>query len=299
VATAFVTLAPVVLLAVVIWRSWGDVIEWQDVLGMAIGYAVTGIGVTVGFHRLFTHKSFATHRPVRVILAVLGSAAVEGPLIEWVANHRLHHRFSDRPGDPHSPHVGHGTGWRAAVRGLVHAQIGWLFRASDVACPQRYAPDLLADPLLRWVDRTFVVWVIAGLGAAFGFGVAATGTLTGGLTGLLWAGAVRIMLVHHATFSVNSLCHYFGRRRFNTCDESRNLAWLAIPTLGEAWHNNHHAFPTSARHGLSWWQLDPSGCLIDTLERIGLAWNVTRITAGAQQAKRRASGTPLPELEPG
>jgi stearoyl-CoA desaturase (delta-9 desaturase) len=197
----------------------------------------------------------------------------------------MHHRFSDRHGDPHSPHVDHGSGWRAALRGLLHAQIGWLFRASAVASPQRYAPDLLADPLLRWIDRTFLLWVIAGLAAAFGLGVALTGTVAGGLTGLLWGGAVRIMLVHHATFSVNSLCHYFGRQRFDTRDQSRNLAWLAIPTLGEAWHNNHHAFPTSANHGLTRWQLDPSAWLIRALERTGLAWDVIRIPPAAQHAK--------------
>jgi stearoyl-CoA desaturase (Delta-9 desaturase) len=287
VATAFVTITPVVLFAVAIWRSWGDVLDWQDAVGIAVGYAVTGVGITVGFHRLFTHRSFTTRRWVRVIFAVLGSAAVEGPLIEWVANHRMHHRYSDLPGDPHSPHVGHGTGFGGAFHGLVHAQIGWIFRASNVASPQRYAPDLVADPAMRFIDRTFLVWVLAGLCASFGLGVALTGTVAGGLTGLLWGGAVRIMLLHHATFSVNSLCHYFGGRRFNTSDESRNLAWLAIPTLGEAWHNNHHAFPTSAHHGLTRWQVDPSGWLIDVLERTGLAWNVIRIAPSAQ-AKRRA-----------
>jgi stearoyl-CoA desaturase (delta-9 desaturase) len=285
VATAFVTIVPIVLFVVAVWRSWGDVFEWQDAVGMGVGYGLTGIGVTVGFHRLLTHRSFKTHRPLRGLLAVLGSAAVEGPLIEWVANHRMHHRFSDRHGDPHSPHVDHGSGWQAALRGLLHAQIGWLFRASAVASPQRYAPDLLADPLLRWIDRTFLLWVIAGLAAAFGLGVALTGTVAGGLTGLLWGGAVRVMLVHHATFSVNSLCHYFGRQRFDTRDQSRNLAWLAIPTLGEAWHNNHHAFPTSANHGLTRWQLDPSAWLIRALERTGLAWDVIRIPPTAQHAK--------------
>jgi len=289
VANALVTLAPILLFAFAVWRSWGHVFGWQDAVGMAVGYAVTAMGITVGFHRLFTHRSFKTHRALRVLLAVIGSAAVEGPLIEWVSNHRMHHRFSDHPGDPHSPHLGHGSGWGAALRGLSHAQIGWLLHASHVANPQRYAPDLLADPVLRWIDRTFVVWVVAGLAAAFGLGVALTGTVAGGLTGLLWGGAVRIMLVHHATFSVNSLCHFFGRRRFSTGDESRNLAWLAIPTLGEAWHNNHHAFPTSARHGLTRWQLDPSGRLIEALERVGLAWDVVRISPASQLAKTRAS----------
>jgi stearoyl-CoA desaturase (Delta-9 desaturase) len=290
-ANGFVTLAPIGLLGFAIWRAWGGVLQWQDLVVMSIGYALTGVGITVGFHRLFTHRSFKTYLPVRVLFAVLGSAAVEGPLIEWVSTHRMHHRFSDRHGDPHSPHVDHGAGWRGAFAGLLHAHVGWLLSSSDGANPQRYAPDLLADPVLRWVDRLFVVWVLAGLAVPFGIGVAITGTVAGGLGGLLWGGAVRIMLLHHATFSVNSLCHYFGRRNFDTRDESRNLAWLALPTLGEAWHNNHHAFPTSAHHGLTRRQLDPGGWLIDTLERVGLAWDVVRITTTSQHAKLRVSPT--------
>ena len=216
------------------------------------------MGITVGFHRLFTHRSFKTRLPVRALFAVLGSAAVEGPLIEWVSTHRMHHRFSDRSGDPHSPHVDRGTGWRGALRGLLHAHVGWLFRATDIASPERYAPDLLADPLIA-LGRPHLrrVGARSAWRLPFGLGVALTGTVAGGLTGLLWGGAVRILLLHHATFSVNSLCHFFGRRRFATGDESRNLAWLALPTFGEAWHNNHHAFPTSAHHGLTRWQLDP------------------------------------------
>jgi stearoyl-CoA desaturase (delta-9 desaturase) len=286
VANVLVTIVPIGLLGFAIWRAWGGALGWQDLVVLAIGYILTGLGITVGFHRLFTHRSFKTSVPVRFLFAVLGSAAVEGPLIEWVSNHRMHHRFSDRCGDPHSPHVDHGSGWRGAVRGLLHAHVGWLFRSSDLACSTRYAPDLLADPVLRWVDRTFGLWVLAGLAVPFGLGVALTGTIAGGLTGLLWGGAVRIMILHHATFSINSLCHYFGGRSFDTTDESRNLAWLALPTFGEAWHNNHHAFPTSAHHGLTRRQVDPGGWVIDTLERLGLAWDVVRITSANQTAKR-------------
>ena len=284
-ANGFFTFVPIVLLGVAVWRAWGGALHWQDLVVMAIGYTLTAVGVTVGFHRLFTHRSFKTRLPIRVLFAVLGSAAVEGPLIEWVSTHRMHHRFSDQPGDPHSPHDDHGSGWGGAFRGLLHAHLGWLFVASECASPKRYAPDLLADPVMRWIDRLFGVWVLAGLAAAFGLGVALTGTVAGGLTGMLWGGAVRILLLHHATFSVNSLCHFFGRRSFSTGDESRNLAWLAIPTLGEAWHNNHHAFPTSAHHGLTRWQLDPGGWLIDALERVGLAWDVVRIAPATQSAK--------------
>ena len=164
-------------------------------------------------------------------------------MIDWVATHRKHHQFSDVDGDPHSPHVGHGTGWRGAFKGLVHAHLGWVFSDMEVADERRYAKDLLADPWIRFVDSTFVLWVVAGLAAAFGLGVALSGNVAGGLTALLWGGAARIFFMHHATFSINSLCHFFGRQDYDTHDESRNLAWLAIPTWGEAWHNNHHAFP--------------------------------------------------------
>jgi stearoyl-CoA desaturase (Delta-9 desaturase) len=290
-ANAFVTITPIVLLGVAIWRAWGTALSWQDLLVLGVGYMLTGLGVTVGFHRLFTHRSFKTRMPIRVVLAALGSAAVEGPLIEWVSNHRMHHRFSDRPGDPHSPHVDqgdgheHGSGWRGALRGLLHAHVGWLLRSDHRASPERYAPDLLADPVMRWMDRLFPLLAVLGLALPFGAGVALTGSVVGGLLALLWGGAVRIMILHHATFSVNSLCHYFGRRRFDTGDESRNLAWLALPTFGEAWHNNHHAFPTSAHHGLTRRQLDISGSLIDLLERLGLAWDVVRIAPSSRQTK--------------
>jgi stearoyl-CoA desaturase (delta-9 desaturase) len=277
IANLLVTVVPIALLGFAVWRAWGGALQWQDLILLSVGYALTGVGITVGFHRLFTHRSFKTYLPVRVLFAVLGSAAVEGPLIEWVSTHRMHHRFSDQSGDPHSPHVDHGNGWRGAFGGLIHAHVGWLMRSSTGANPRRYAPDLLADPVLRWVDRMFGLWVLVGLAIPFGLGVAITGTVAGGLAGLLWGGAVRIMLLHHATFSINSLCHYFGRRSFKTGDQSRNLAWLAVFTFGEAWHNNHHAFPTSAHHGLTARQLDPGGWLIDALERVGLAWDVVRI----------------------
>ena len=177
-------------------------------------------------------------------------------------------------------------GWRGTLRGLGHAHIGWVFRGKDRANPARYAKDLLADRDLRFISRTFPLWVLAGLALPFGLGVALTGTIAGGLGGLLWGGAARVLLLHHATFSINSLCHVFGRRPFATGDESRNLAWLAPIAFGEAWHNNHHAFPTSARHGLGRWQLDPSAGLIGGLERCHLAWDVVRITPTRQQDKR-------------
>jgi len=274
-ASLVVTAAPPIMLVVGMWLGWaGNLFAWRDVLILAITYFGIGTGVTVGFHRLLTHRSFKTHRTLRAAFAALGSAAAEGPVIDWVATHRKHHRFSDLDGDPHSPHVGHAGGWRGALRGLVHAHIGWVFSDMEVADERRYAPDLLADPLIRFVDRTFVLWVVLGLAFPFGLGVALTGSVIGGLTGLLWGGAARIFLLHHATFSINSLCHFFGYQAYDTGDQSRNVAWLAIPTWGEAWHNNHHAFPRSARHGLDRGQLDTSAFLIKSFERLGWATNV-------------------------
>jgi stearoyl-CoA desaturase (delta-9 desaturase) len=268
------------------WLAWGGVLHWQDLLVLAITYTLTGLGITVGYHRLFTHRSFKATRATRATLAVLGSMAVEGSVIEWVATHRKHHRFSDLPGDPHSPHVNRAPGWRGALCGLAHAHVGWMFRGQDMANPARYAKDLNADSDLRFISRTFPLWVAVGLAVPFGLGVALTGSVLGGLTGLLWGGAVRVFLLHHATFSINSLCHSFGRRPFQTGDESRNLAWLAPLAFGEAWHNNHHAFPTSARHGLGRRQIDPGAWLISALERCHLAWDVIRISPDHQQAKR-------------
>jgi len=214
-------------------------------------------------------------------------------VISWVADHRKHHAFSDREGDPHSPHVGHGTGWRGHLRGLVHAHLGWLSIHTHRAARRRYAPDLMRDPVVSFIDRTFVLWAAVGLALPFGLGVAIGGTITAGLTGLLWGGFVRIFVIHHITYSINSLCHFFGRRRFDTGDESRNLTWLALFSFGESWHNNHHAFPTSARHGLRLWEraLDPSAIVIRLLEVCGLAWDVVRVSPERQQ-KKALEGVP-------
>ena len=291
VASAVVTAVPPIMVGVGMVFGWmGNLLQWQDILILAFLYVAVGTGITVGFHRLLTHRSFKCNRVLRAAFAALGSAAAEGPVIDWVATHRKHHQYSDVEGDPHSPHVGHGTGWRGALRGLAHAHIGWVFSDMEVADETRYAKDLLADPLIRFVDRTFVLWVVAGLAAAFGLGVALTGSVIGGLTALLWGGAARIFFVHHATFSINSLCHFFGRHDYDTGDESRNLAWLAIPTWGESWHNNHHAFPTSYRHGLRRWQIDPAAGIIRLLEMLGLAWDVVRVDPTRMQ--RKAAGAP-------
>src|SRR3954452_4147685 len=283
--TGTVTVVPFLALGIVAWQVWAEFLHWSDVAVFALLYALSGLGVTVGFHRLFTHRSFATTRWMRGILAALGSIAIEGPVISWVADHRKHHAFADQPGDPHSPHVDHGVGWRGALRGLLHAHMGWLFLHNQRGARKRYAPDLLADPVVAAVDRTFVFWAVGGLAAAFGLGWLFGGTLTAALTGLLWGGAVRLLVLHHATYSINSLCHYFGRQRFDTGDESRNLAWLSVLTFGEACHNNPHAFPTSARHGLRWYEFDISGIVIRGMESVGLAWNVVRVDPSRQERK--------------
>ena len=283
--TGTVTVLPFLGLGLVCWQLWERALHWHDVVVFLIVYAATGLGITVGFHRLLTHRSFKTKRWLRATFAALGSAAVEGPVISWVSDHRKHHVYADRDGDPHSPHVDHGVGWRGALRGLLHAHVGWLFIHTQRGAKERFAPDLIDDPAIRFVDRTFVLWVALGLLVPFGLGYALGGSWLTGLTGLLWGGLVRMLVLHHVTFSINSLCHFFGRRRFDTDDHSRNLLWLAPLSFGESWHNNHHAFPTSARHGLRPWELDLSAMLIRGLESVGLAWDVVRVSGERQDAR--------------
>jgi stearoyl-CoA desaturase (Delta-9 desaturase) len=288
--TGTVTVVPALCLLIVAWQVWGAWLGWNDIFVFLIMYVLTALGVTVGFHRLFTHRSFKTSPFMRGVFAVLGSAAIEGPVISWVADHRKHHAFSDRPGDPHSPHVDHGSGWKGALRGLAHAHVGWLFLHTHRGRRTRYAPDLIADPVVSAVDRRFVLCVAGGLAAPFFLGWAFGGTLRDGLTGLLWGGAVRVLVLHHVTYSINSLCHFFGRKKFKTKDESRNLLWLTPLSMGEAFHNNHHAFPTSAAHGLGRWDVDPSKWVINGLEKLGLVWDVVRIPPERQATKYAEAG---------
>jgi len=284
--TGLITVGPILALIFVGWQLWDGLLRGSDLIVFAILYTLTGLGITVGFHRLFTHRSFKTSPALRGVWAVLGSAAIEGPIISWVSDHRKHHVFSDREGDPHSPHVDHGVGLRGALRGLAHAHLGWLFIHTERGSRERYAPDLLADPVVSFVDRTFFVWALGGLGAAFFLGGVIGGSWRAALTGLLWGGAVRMLVLHHVTYSINSLCHFFGRQDYVTGDHSRNLAWLAPFSLGEAWHNNHHAFPTSAFHGLSRRQFDISALVIRGMERVGLAWDVVRVPEERRTQKR-------------
>ncbi len=283
--TGFVTVVPFVALVFAAWQVWGDALHWSD-LALFFGmYVFTGLGITVGFHRHLTHRAFKTYGWLHGLLGILGSAAIEGPVISWVADHRKHHAFSDREGDPHSPHVDHGHGWSGALRGLAHAHLGWIFIHTQRGNKERYAPDLLADPIISWVDRTFLIWAIVGLLLPFALGWMIGGTLFAAFTGLLWGGLVRVFVLHHFTYSINSLCHFFGRREYETDDQSRNLALIAIPTLGEAFHNSHHAFPTSATHGLGRWQLDISAVVIDALEKADLVWDVVRVSPERLAAK--------------
>ena len=260
---------------------WNKAVGVTDLVILAGMYLVTAVGVTVGFHRLLTHRAFQTHKPVQYALAIAGSMAVEGPVIDWVADHRKHHAHTDKEGDPHSPHVGHGSG----LAGLWHAHVGWLFDANGQADRRKYAPDLMDDPGMRRINRAFPWLVLISLLIPFAAGMALTGTLVGGLTGLLWGGLVRIFFVHHVTWSINSICHFYGERRFQTDDHSTNVWWLSLLSLGESWHHNHHAFPRSAFHGLRRWELDPSGLIIRAMQKLGLAWNVVRIPPERQQQK--------------
>jgi stearoyl-CoA desaturase (delta-9 desaturase) len=283
---------PFLALGIAGWRTWQGLLHPSDIVIFLIMYISTGLGVTVGFHRLLTHRAFKTDKVVRGILAALGSMAIEGPVISWVADHRKHHAFSDRPGDPHSPHVDHGIGLRGALRGLVHAHMGWLFIHTQRGARQRYAPDLIKDPVVSFIDRTFALWVVVGFLIPFGLGVLIGGSLAAGLTAMLWGGLVRVFVLHHMTYSINSWCHFAGRKRFATKDESRNVFWLALPTFGESWHNNHHAFPTSAHHGMRRWEIDPSAAVIWTLEKLGLAWDVVRVSRERQARKVVGAETP-------
>ena len=279
---------PFLVVALAVPLLWGDWIGPSDVIVFAIMYALGGFGVTVGFHRMLTHRAFATHPATRYVFAILGSLSVQGPVIEWVADHRKHHAHTDEEGDPHSPHVGHGSGVRGALRGLWHAHAGWLWRTHGQARAHQYARELIEDQGMRRINRRFPLIVLASLALPALMGLALTGTLHGAVTALLCGGFARIFLQHHITWSVNSVCHFFGRRRFDVEDHSTNVFWLALPSLGESWHHNHHAFPRSAAHGLRWWELDPSAALIALMRRVGLAWDVVRIAPERQTQKLAA-----------
>jgi len=263
---------------------WGWGFTWVELVLLVTMYLATGFGVTVGYHRLFAHRAFDTVWPVKFVLAVLGSMTVQGSVLSWVAVHRRHHHHSDQLEDPHSPHR-FGGGARGVLLGWWHAHVGWMFtaRLPDLS---PYVRDLQTDTVLRVVSRSFGVWVLLGLLIPTVLGGLLTGSCRGALLGFLWGGLVRVFLGHHATWSINSVCHLWGRRPYDGRDESRNNFLFGLLALGEGWHNNHHAFPKSARHGLQWWELDLSYLFIRVLEFLHLAWRV-RVPAPRSLATKR------------
>lgn len=239
-----------------IYTLWNKAIHLTDLILLISLYTCITFGVTVGFHRMLTHRSFRPHPIIKTILLIFGSMSLEGAALDWAATHVKHHAQADHEGDPHSP-----------VEGFFHSHLGWLFK-DRMADPNIYCRNLVNDPIVSFISRTFLLWVVLSLVIPFAIG---------GWSGLLWAGLVRIFLVHHVTWSVNSICHTFGKREFETSDKSRNEWVVGMLAFGEGWHNNHHAFPRSAFHGLHWWQIDFSGYLIRLLERVGLVTDVYRI----------------------
>lgn len=252
--------------------AWGWGIGWVDIALSIVFFAVSCHGITIGFHRLFTHRAFKAKRPLKIALAIAGSLAIEGPLIRWVADHRKHHAYSDHDGDPHSPwRFGEGT--KELTKGLLFAHVGWMFDVEQT--PQdKYAPDLLKDKDLVKISRMFPWLVVISLLAPAVLGGLLTWSWMGALTGFFWAGLVRVALVHHVTWSINSVCHVWGKKPFKTRDKSGNVAWLAILSGGESWHNLHHSDPTAARHGVLKGQIDSSARLIELFEWFGWAYDV-------------------------
>ncbi len=288
IAMVVITGLPFLGLAVALITGFGGAISALDV-GLLVGfYFVSGLGITVGFHRLLTHQSFKAPTAVRVAFAVAGSLAIQGAVIDWVATHRRHHAYADRYGDPHSPHVDfEGGGLMGMLKGLYHAHIGWMFKP-DATVQQAWAPDLLRETAIARVSRAFPLILASSFLLPAVLGGVISGSWAGAWTGLLWGGLVRIFLLHHVTWSINSVCHVFGTRPFASHDESRNNVVMALLGFGEGWHNGHHAFPASARHGLRWWELDISWVVIRTLSAVRHAKDAKLPTR--TQMSRRSSG---------
>ena len=277
----FITIFPLVGLAAAALLLWGHGLGWSDVAIFVVMYSLPILGVTVGFHRMLTHASFDTKPWVRNFWAVLGSLAIEGPPTMWVADHRRHHAHSDEEGDPHSPHLHDGI-----VEGLWHAHVGWLFK-KEMSEPERWCPDLLKHRGVVWISSKFLWFAVASLAIPAVLGYALTGTAMGALTGFIWGGPVRMFVAHHITWSTNSICHFFGSSPYDSGDHSTNNWMLSIVSFGESWHNNHHAFPSSAVHGLGKGQIDISAMIIRGMAKVGLASNVRTPSAGALERKRR------------
>jgi stearoyl-CoA desaturase (delta-9 desaturase) len=282
VVTLVAVIGPIVGLCSAMGAFWGVGFRLSDLLLFLAFYFFCGLGMTVGYHRYFTHKSFQTNTAVKVALGVLGAMTLQGPVTQWATDHRKHHARSDEEGDPHSPHLS-GDGLLGAVKGLWHAHLGWMFTTKGMERGIDYGRDLYEDRTVRIVDRLYLLWVLVSLALPFLIGAALAGSWSGGVEAMVWAGAVRIFAFEHATFSVNSICHTFGRRAYRLSDESRNNWVVAALVFGEGWHNNHHAFPRSARHGLRRRQFDISWLVIRSMERLGLAWGVRLPTAAQRE----------------
>ena len=287
----FTVLLPYAGLVVLLAWSWRTRPAWWDLSLLVVCYLAIGFGVTVGYHRLLAHRAFATWRWLEGLLLILGCMAMQGPPVRWAATHRRHHQKSDDDGDPHSPHH-HGDGIRGFMRGLWHAHTGWLL-CPDLPETERSCSDMIASPTVRFVDRYYALWLFLSVAIPFALGWAVKGSMLGGVVSVLWATVLRIALMHHATWSVNSICHTFGYRNFRSGDESRNNPVVAMLSLGEGWHNNHHAFPTSARHGMRWYEFDASYVLIRSLELLGAVWDVRRPSAQAQRMKAVERAIPV------
>jgi stearoyl-CoA desaturase (delta-9 desaturase) len=285
VTLAIFVFVPLLALVAAIPVAWGWGLSLRDVVIFTVMYAWTGLGVTVGFHRYLTHRAFRAKKPVHVLLVLAGSMAVEASPIQWVADHRRHHRFSDRDGDPHSPWR-YGTGFRAVTKGFFYSHVGWLFDW-DKTSEEQYAPELLADGYVSWISRHYVLMVTASLLIPAVIGGLWAWSWYGALTAFFWGSLVRICLIHHVTFSINSVCHITGRKPFKTRDQSTNVWWLAIPSFGESWHNFHHAEPKSARHGVRRYEIDFSAWVIRAMEKARCISDV-RWPSAAQIARRLA-----------
>ena len=287
IVTLIVIIVPLLGLVAAPFFLWGWGFSWVD-LGLLIGmYVLTALGITVGFHRLFTHRSFETYNWVKVIFTALGSMAVEGSMLKWVAMHRRHHQFSDTPEDPHSPHH-HGRGLVGLLKGAWHAHIGWFFDPDPPGLDD-YVKDLARSPTLRVASALWPFWIVVGLVIPAVVGGLVKMSWLGVWTGIIWGGLARIFLVHHVTWSINSACHLWGLRLFKGRDMSRDNVVFGVLGMGEGWHQSHHTFPTSARHGLRWWQIDVSYFVIKILAWLRLAWNVRLPTAEARERMRRTT----------
>ena len=289
------TILPFVGLIAAVTLLWNEAVGWTDLVLFIGLYVICGFGITIGYHRMLTHHAFEAVAPLKAALLVAGSFALQGSALDWAIDHRTHHAYSDKEGDPHSPHHGFARGPLGAIKGLLHAHMGWMFRHNRTD-QERYGKDILQDRLTMTVSRLFPLWAVLTFVVPFVLGGLLTLSWKGAVTGLVWGGLVRLFFTHHVTWSVNSICHFFGKRPFTTSDQSTNNWVLALPSLGESWHHNHHVFPTSAFHGLSWRQVDLSGWMIAVWEKIGLVRNVRKPTT-EQIGRKLSAAVPRPPMD--